>query len=106
MLMMTPFEPTHSPSPATPWTAAHFLENLLRNNHEFWWEKLFRFTRIEFFEQLVPVLDLPDRSSVDGYVGTWACMHGPGGMAIDSMDESVNHAEGPSIDRSFVRSVN
>lgn len=68
-LTTTAFELTHSPTPATPWTAAHFLENLMRDGHEFWWDKLFRFTPYEFFEELVPVLDLPDNFSVDGYVG-------------------------------------
>lgn len=51
---------------ATPWRAVDFLEGLMRNDQEFWWEKLFRFSPVEFFEELVPVLDLPESFTVDG----------------------------------------
>ncbi len=54
------------PTEATPFKACHFLENLLRNDCEFWWDKLFRFTPHEFFKELVPILDLPDNFTIDG----------------------------------------
>lgn len=45
-----------------------FLQNLVRNHQEAWWDKLFRFSPEEFFKKLVPVLDLPDHFTVGGCV--------------------------------------
>lgn len=75
-----------------------FLQNLIRNHHEAWWEKLFRFSPEEFFKRLVPVLDLPDTFTVDGCVlGSLALL----GWRIDNIDVlTVRHgAVCPSTDQ-------
>lgn len=37
-------------------------------NQAFWWDALFRFTREEFFNDLLPLLHVPEYFSVEGHV--------------------------------------
>ena len=50
----------------TPLTARQMWWQL--RDKEAWWDKLFRFKVDEFFDDLLPVLDLPAVFKKDGYV--------------------------------------
>jgi len=49
-------------TPETPRLACELRDSL----SDTWWNELFRFTKQQFFNELVPVLQLPYEFSVDG----------------------------------------
>jgi len=66
---MMPKIQTRRPTKHTPWTAGQVWETFVKDEHECWWDHLFRFTPTEFFDTLVPALRLPEVfRSGDGYV--------------------------------------
>ena len=62
-----PTHHTHSNRPDRPMTARAVYDKHMADGATFWWDHNFRFTPEEYFNRLVPVLNLPDHDwSCDG----------------------------------------